>query len=101
MCILLYTNYTKWVKASYPYVTNWAKDYEPYVLVRSNVVRYDQRFMGYGFNKISHLTELRAQGYEFVVLPDPFLIHYPHPYSEEYHNLLKQIMGYKLFITLN
>ena len=77
------TNYTKWVKASYPYVTNWAKDYEPYVLVRSNVVRYDQRFMGYGFNKISHLTELRAQGYEFVVLPDPFLIHYPHPYSED------------------
>ena len=46
------------------------------------------------WDKISHLTELRAQGYEFVVLPDPFLIHYPHPYSEEYHNLLKQIMGY-------
>ena len=77
------TNYTKWVSTSYPYVTNWAKDYEPYILVKSNVVRYDQRFIGYGRNKIAHIAELKAQGYEFVVLPDPFLIHYPHPLSDD------------------
>ena len=89
------TNYRKWVEASDPYVTRWVKDYEPYVLVRSNVVRYDQRFMGYGFNKISHIAELKAQGYEFVVLPDPYLIHYPHSHSEyrlQITGFLKQCM---------
>jgi len=77
------TNYTKWVTASHSYVINWVKDYEPYVLVRSNVVRYDERFMGYGFNKLTHIAELGAQCYEFVVLPDHFLIHYPHPLSAD------------------
>ena len=80
------TNYTKWVQSSYPYIVKWAKNYEPYVFVGSDIVKYDQTFVGYGWNKVSHIAELKAQGYEFVVLPDPFILHYPHPRSSDYRN---------------
>ena len=72
------TNYRTWFKAKYPYKIQWAFHFEPYVVVRSDVVRYDQRFVGYGYNKVSQITELKAQGYEFVVIPQGFIIHSPH-----------------------
>ncbi|KAK2569202.1 Xylosyl- and glucuronyltransferase LARGE1 [Acropora cervicornis] len=56
----------------------WEEDFEPYVVVRRNVTRYDKRFVGFGWNKVSHIMELQAQGYEFVVLPSAFVVHMPH-----------------------
>ena len=75
------TNYKKWAEALYPYNILWSLYYEPYILVESNVARYDESFMGYGWNKASQIMELKAQGYEFVVLPNAFIIHSPHPDS--------------------
>ena len=72
------TNYKHWMKATVPYQIKWAPNFEPYVVVRSNVSRYDQRFAGFGWNKVSHIMELEAQGYKFVVLPSVFMIHMPH-----------------------
>ncbi|XP_078346641.1 xylosyl- and glucuronyltransferase LARGE1-like [Oculina patagonica] len=72
------TNYAKWRTATTPYTIQWEEDFEPYVVVRSNVSRYDKRFVGFGWNKVSHLMELQAQGYEFVVLPNVFIMHMPH-----------------------
>lgn len=40
----------------------WEEDFEPYVVVRSNVSRYDRRFVGFGWNKVTHIMELQAQG---------------------------------------
>lgn len=40
----------------------WEEDFEPYVVVRSNVSRYDKRFVGFGWNKVTHIMELQAQG---------------------------------------
>lgn len=56
----------------------WEEDFEPYVVVRNNVSKYDKRFVGFGWNKVAHIMELQAQGYEFVVLPNVFSIHMPH-----------------------
>lgn len=72
------TNYDKWYKASRPYIVQWAPDFEPYIVVHRNVSEYDQRFVGFGWNKVSHIMSLYAQGYEFIVLPDAFIIHTPH-----------------------
>lgn len=57
---------------------NWEADFEPYVVVPKNVPEYDERFVGFGWNKVSHILELDAQGYEFTVLPNAFIIHMPH-----------------------
>ena len=36
------------------------------------------RFVGFGWNKVSHVMELAARGTEFVVLPNVFIVHLPH-----------------------
>ena len=86
------TNYRTWYKARQPYRIEWASHFEPYVVVRSNVVKYDERFMGYGYNKVSQITELKAQGYKFIVVPNGFIIHMPHPPSID-----KKIWEHKSF----
>ena len=77
------TDYSKWMIASYPYIVTWSKNYEPYMVLRTSSTRYDNRYIGVSLNKISHTTELHAQGYEFVVLPDGFVFHYPHPKAHD------------------
>lgn len=39
----------------------WESDFEPYVVVRRDCPEYDQRFVGFGWNKVSHIIELDAQ----------------------------------------
>ncbi|KAH9488917.1 LARGE xylosyl- and glucuronyltransferase 1 [Bulinus truncatus] len=72
------TNFAKWRTATTPYTVRWEQDFEPYVVVRRDIPLYDQRFLGFGWNKVSHIMELDAQGYEFLVLPNAFIIHMPH-----------------------
>ena len=80
------TNYDHWKNATVPYRVSWSHDFEPYVVVKSNALRYDERFVGFGWNKVSYIMELKAKGYEFVVLPDPFIIHLPHAPSRDIYS---------------
>ncbi|KAJ0001765.1 hypothetical protein NQD34_001561 [Periophthalmus magnuspinnatus] len=75
------TNYAKWRTATTPYRVEWEADFEPYVVVRRDCPEYDQRFVGFGWNKVSHIMELDAQEYELTVLPNAFMIHMPHASS--------------------
>ncbi|KAK6637777.1 Xylosyl- and glucuronyltransferase large2 [Polyplax serrata] len=72
------TNYTKWRTATSPYQVRWKPDYEPYIVARKDIPLYDTRFVGFGWNKVAHIMELEAKGYDFVVLPNPFIVHMPH-----------------------
>ncbi|VDK76643.1 unnamed protein product [Litomosoides sigmodontis] len=82
---------------------SWKTDYEPYIAVkRSGLPPYDQRFVGFGWNKVSHVMSLNAAGYEFTILPDAFIIHHPHVPSFEmvgycllpkYRKCLKALKG--------
>ncbi|XP_006896830.1 PREDICTED: glycosyltransferase-like protein LARGE2 [Elephantulus edwardii] len=72
------TDYARWREAKVPYRVQWAADYEPYVVVPRNCPHYDTRFVGFGWNKVAHIVELDAQEYEFLVLPEAFMIHMPH-----------------------
>uniref|UniRef100_A0A8C9XIE4 LARGE xylosyl- and glucuronyltransferase 2 n=2 Tax=Sander lucioperca TaxID=283035 RepID=A0A8C9XIE4_SANLU len=72
------TNYAKWRTATTPYKVEWEPDFEPYVVVRRDCPEYDQRFVGFGWNKVSHILELDAQEYDLMVLPNAFMIHMPH-----------------------
>ncbi len=47
------TNYKKWFTASEPYPIKFKSGYEPYVLVnRALMPWYDERFRGYGWDKV-------------------------------------------------
>ncbi|KAM8940518.1 xylosyl- and glucuronyltransferase LARGE2 [Pelodytes ibericus] len=72
------TNYAKWRTATTPYHVDWAPDFEPYIVVHRDCPEYDQRFLGFGWNKVSHIMELDAKEYELVVLPNAFIVHMPH-----------------------
>ena len=72
------TNYNKWANSKSPYSVKWADYFEPYILVNRNVAHYAEQFFGYGYNKVSQIMEVKASGYEFVVLPGGFVVHSPH-----------------------
>uniref|UniRef100_A0A8C1VIG3 LARGE xylosyl- and glucuronyltransferase 1 n=2 Tax=Cyprinus carpio TaxID=7962 RepID=A0A8C1VIG3_CYPCA len=72
------TDFAKWRTATTPYRVQWEADFEPYVMVRRESPEYDRRFVGFGWNKVAHIMELDAQEYEFVVLPNAYMIHMPH-----------------------
>ncbi|CAJ1936185.1 unnamed protein product [Cylindrotheca closterium] len=68
--------------------------YEPYVVLQwcptspspgeksvPKAPYYDERFHGYGKNKIELVSHLRKTGYRFLILPEGFIIHNPHPES--------------------
>ncbi|XP_072945492.1 xylosyl- and glucuronyltransferase LARGE2s-like isoform X2 [Epargyreus clarus] len=77
------TNYSRWTTAVAPYDVEWQFDYEPYLVVHRTVPKYDTRFSGFGWNKVSHSVELRAQGYRAQVLPGAFVVHTPHAPSPD------------------
>lgn len=53
--------------------------YEPYLLLhRDHLPWYDERFRGYGWDKVVHTFHLANLGLEFVVHPTAFLVHVPH-----------------------
>lgn len=73
------TNYTKWTKATKQYSVKYSKGYEPYIVVaRQYVPWYDERFRGYGRDKIVHLTHLASFGTKFMVHPQQYVVHMPH-----------------------
>ena len=65
--------------------------YEPYVVLRwcptttsrsqISAPYYDERFHGYGKNKIELVSHLRLGGWRFSVLPEEFIVHHPHAES--------------------
>jgi len=77
------TNFVKWRTSTTPYSIKVTKDFEPYIVGKKSMVRYDTRFLGFGWNKVSHILSLAAEGQEFIVLPDVFIIHQPHTPSLE------------------
>jgi len=40
----------------------WAPDFEPFLIVPRTIPAYDERFVGFGWNKVSHIMELDAVG---------------------------------------
>ena len=70
------TDTERWYTAEEPYEVTYQFGYEPYLLLQAPFPRYDERFIGYGQNKVSYGYELAAAGFAFHVLPDLFIVHH-------------------------
>lgn len=61
--------------------------FEPYIVMSSvDIPLCDERFQGYGLNKISHLASVSTvlKGGEYLVLPGVFLVAPTHEHSESW-----------------
>ncbi|ESO10640.1 hypothetical protein HELRODRAFT_71957, partial [Helobdella robusta] len=73
------TDYERWKTSEALYkVVSWEPNFEPFIVIDRSAPRYDERFVGFGWNKVSHIMEVDAQNYEFWVVPDAFILHLPH-----------------------
>ena len=62
--------------------------YEPYIIAcKHELPRYDERFRGYGMNKVSHLHEVAATGADFIVLPSLYITAREHERSASYQSV--------------
>lgn len=86
------TDYNRWRLATQAYRVNWRPDYEPFIVISRQVVRFDERFVGFGWNKVEHIMKLAAQKYQFFVLPEVFIMHQFHPAS---YDILKHRESHK------
>ncbi|KAL3932480.1 MAG: hypothetical protein SGPRY_000683 [Prymnesium sp.] len=64
--------------------------YEPFVLLHrtTETPLFDERFQGYGKNKVQLTVHLRYAGFTFDVLARGFVIHFPHHKSASKHKWL-------------
>lgn len=78
------TDYGAWLKqelgALRPIRCFLSNRYEPYVVLAASSHRpqFEEKFTGYGKNKIQNLVHLRYAGWKFSVLSRSFLTHFPH-----------------------
>lgn len=76
------TNTSHWAQlppGSSPYRIKYQLEYEPFVLLaRHKAPWFDERFVGYGGNKIAYINQLYGLGFEFYVHPTGYAVHVPH-----------------------
>lgn len=73
------TNYSKWLQARETYRVFPEVGYEPFIIMsRLHVPPFDERFRGYGWDKITHIFHLNQTGFKMMVYPDGWVVHRPH-----------------------
>merc|ERR1712048_1053836 len=78
------TNFSRWVTSDEPYEVAYKHGFEPYVVMRKDQVpKYDERFRGYGMNKIIHLLGVSKTS-TFHVLPETWVMELPHERSRDW-----------------
>lgn len=80
------TDFGKWISTIEAYNIEYLKGFEPYIMIsRRYVPWYDERFRGYGRDKIVHLTHLAEQlEIKMRVHRSGFVIHSPHAKSSTF-----------------
>ncbi|XP_074640118.1 beta-1,4-glucuronyltransferase 1-like [Tubulanus polymorphus] len=95
-------DYDKWIvqyknlKHSAPldiaYFKNWSHPWEPFFIAHRNIPLYDERFMQYGYNRVSQICEMFIAEYHFAVLNHAFIIHMGHKLKHGFHESKQEEM---------
>lgn len=73
----------RWYRENEPYEVRFIAGFEPYAIGRrEGYPVFDERFVGYGFNKISWAFGAERDGFALVVLNDAFVTHLNHVENE-------------------
>jgi hypothetical protein len=75
---------SRWFHSESPYEAPYAMWYEPYIVCDSRCPGFDERFVGWGMDKVSLFYEMHAAGWKFVVTPRAFLFHRPHDRTKDW-----------------
>eukprot|EP00899_Mesostigma_viride_P001941 jgi/Mesvir1/11748/Mv00120-RA.2 len=68
----------------------YEEGFEPYAIAfRPYLPPYDERFSGYGRNKVVYFRHLASLGFSFWTLSGFFLLHIPHPPSRDQRRTLR------------
>lgn len=81
------TDFPRWFHSSEPYPVPYEECFEPYIIAsRSWLPPFDERFAGYGHNKIAHAYAAASAGAIFLVLPHAFVAAHEHHKSNAWQN---------------
>ncbi|OSX70213.1 hypothetical protein BU14_0854s0002 [Porphyra umbilicalis] len=73
------TAYDRWYRATAAAEARFVPGYEPYVALRAaDAGAYDERFVGYGFNKVAWTWAAAVRGLRLYVHPSAFVVHANH-----------------------
>jgi len=73
------TAYDRWYRATAAAEARFVPGYEPYVALRvTDAGAYDERFVGYGFNKVAWTWAAAVRGLRLYVHPTAFVVHANH-----------------------
>ena len=94
------TQFKKWAVSKTSYEVKYQEGFEPYVIMYNGALdnftdyiipKYEERFVGRGWDKVSHFYEISLANYHFLVLPEVYVIHKGRPdqpirFTDEYDN---------------
>ena len=95
------TNTSKWIMLTSPvtYRAYYQPKYEPFLVLNKDVIPWcDERFVGYGGNKIAFINQLRGEGFTFHVHPHGYVIHVPHPKTKAANTFVQAKMRGESFM---
>jgi hypothetical protein len=87
------TNASRWIHLSRPetYLARYEPRYEPFLVMNRLVAPWaDERFVGYGGNKIAYINQLNGVGFTFHVHPFAYVVHVPHVRTKAANDFVQQ-----------
>lgn len=67
------------------YTVTFAEGFEPFAIcARKLIPKFDERFRGYGYDKVTFFYHLHLKGFGFRVLLHTFAVDIPHPKSPDW-----------------